>query len=193
MDMTSMPSASVVCGSGHAPLLVLTLAVALLGGCAGKTTRWASITRYRATNSAGPARLPICGTADRSVSLAEQEQNKICFYAAKKKGVAIAYDEDQRCLQPTMVWDVDTEGAKGECHRAAFAGVECDSRYIYRHSLKLTLVDSEDQTPVVEAQAATTSDRGDLNAAISYALCTAAFFSHPQVVHNKYVKVDYAK
>jgi hypothetical protein len=116
------------------------------------------------------------------------------MFVAKRKGIQIEYDENERCLEATMVWRVVEVGAKSECEGSPeWESVGCKSSYLYRHTLKLTLVDSEEETSVLESHAATQSEKRDLTAATAYALCTAAFFNHPQAVENKSVAVTYDK
>jgi hypothetical protein len=179
---------------------VLGLGILLLVvGCASeKSVRvaTATVSRYRNSQSAEVARWPLCSTpsSGESTSLAVQDRNNICMFVAKRNGIPIAYDENQRCLEATMSWRVVESGAKNECETsAAWASVECKSRYLYRHTLEVTLVDSEEETPVLESHAATQSEKRDLTAATAYALCTAAFFGHPQAVENKSVAVTYDK
>ena len=176
-------------------LLLLAIGNSLVGvGCASDVYRTATITRYRDAQSAGRARLPLCPTVSsgESTSLADRERNNICMHVAKTKRIPIANDDDQHCLAATMVWKAETSGTTSEC-TASFGRTraECEARYSYSHTLTLTLVDSEEQTPVIEDHATAQSASRDLNAATAYALCAAAFFNHPQVVRNKLIAVKY--
>jgi hypothetical protein len=168
------------------------LAVVTLGsGCAnsGHMSRVATLTRYRAAH--GQAKMPICNVVSGD-DLAAQHRAQICLAVAKKKRMSVATSDEQRCLEPSMTWDTEVTGTEGECSQA-FGRVSCQSQARYRHSLKLVLVDSESEEPVVEARTWTRSDKPDLNDLAVYTLCAAAFFHYPESVQNVAVAVNLDK
>ena len=139
----------------------------------------------------------MCATpaARESGGLAERDLDNICFFAARKKGVPIAREDEQRCLEVHIAWRVQASGAAGDCGPTGPMGfrVECTSRDVYRPTLKLILADPKTQSPVVQSRTFTESSAGEINSASAYALCKAAFFSFPQPLHGKLVSVDYEK
>lgn len=173
-------------------LLAVSLAAVTFGsGCAGggHMSRVATLTRYRAAH--GQAKMPLCHAVSGD-DLAAQHRAQLCLAVAKKKRMSVATNDDQRCLEPSMTWDTEVTGTEGECSHA-FGRVSCQSQARYRHSLKLVLVDSESDEPVVESRTWTRSDKPDLNDLAVYTLCAAAFFHYPESVQNVAVAVNLDK
>jgi hypothetical protein len=179
-------------------IVVVGLAVGIAGSaCGHHKERLVTVTRYRDSRLAGLAKLPLCPTpaARKAGGLAERDLDDICLFAAKKKGIPIAREENQQCLQVHIAWRVQASGAEGEC---SYVGPmrftsECTSRDVYRHTLKLVLADPKTESPVVESRTFTESSAGEINSASAYALCKAAFFSFPHPLQGKLVSVDYEK
>jgi hypothetical protein len=173
--------------------LVVSLAAAALGsGCAssGHMSRVATLTRYRAAH--GQAKMPLCNAVPGD-DLAAQHRAQLCLAVAKKKKMSVAASEDQRCLEPSMTWNTEVTGTQAECSLTFGYGSSCQSQARYRHSLKLVLVDSESNEPIVESRTWTRSDKPDLNDLAVYTLCAAAFFHYPESVQNVPVAVNLDK
>ena len=173
-------------------LVAVFLAVSTFGsGCAnsGHMSRVATLTRYRA--SYGQAKMPLCNSISGD-DLAARHWGQLCLAVAKKKRMSVTTSDEQRCLEASMAWDREVTGTEGECTRT-FGNVSCQSQARYRHSLKLVLVDSESEEPVVESRTWTRSDKPDLTDLAVYTLCAAAFFHYPESVQNVPVAVSLDK
>ncbi len=174
--------------------MALLLGCTVASGCAQKAKpgRLVKVTRFRDDQHVSRTKLPIC-PANEPASLAERNRIDACVRAIKSQGVAVAPDDSRPCLAATLIFTAIDTGVEGECTSYPSgwgAEAECTSRSVYQYTLKLVLIDPEDEATVLESYVVTPAGKAGFDNSSVVALCRGAFHRYPQPMRGEMVRLD---